>query len=102
MSAPGVPSVTVVHPTTAIRPAATQPAARAAPAQPGHPIDPIRTGYDVTGYRPRPPCMGTTRGATPCGTIGATPTRAAAPTQTEDVHPRRLDQPQADQPSNKE
>ena len=49
MSAPGVPSVTVVHPTTAIRTAATQPAARAAPPQPGHPIDPIRTGEDVTG-----------------------------------------------------
>src|SRR3984957_9079553 len=43
--------------------------------------------------------MGTTRGDTRCGTIGATPTRATAPTQTEDVNPRRLDQPQADQPS---
>jgi len=44
MSAPGEPSVTVVHPTTAIRTVATQPAARAAPPQPGHPNDPIRTG----------------------------------------------------------
>jgi hypothetical protein len=52
-SALGEPSVMVLQPTTAIRTAAMQPATRAALGHPGQPSHPIRTNYDVTGWRRR-------------------------------------------------
>src|SRR6476469_4543736 len=73
VSTAGVPSVTLVQPTIAIRIVATQPIARAPTRSrdlgrmPRRP--PISTASDVTGSRLGPASTGTTRRGRRCGTI---------------------------------